>query len=110
VGLYGLLAYTGARRTNEIGIRLALGATAGDVTLMVLRDALAMVTAGLILGAPMVIWGRSLAAMLIQDLTIQTTVPLALGGAAIIAVALLASYVPARRAACVDPMEALRHE
>jgi predicted permease len=57
IGLYGLLAYTVARRTNEIGIRLALGATAGDVRRMVLRDALATVSVGLFVGAPLVIWG-----------------------------------------------------
>ncbi len=68
IGLYGLLAYTVARRTNEIGVRVALGATASDVTWLILRDALATVITGLILGVPMAIWGRSLAATLIQNL------------------------------------------
>ncbi|MBZ5582878.1 MAG: ABC transporter permease [Acidobacteriia bacterium] len=110
IGLYGLLAYTVARRINEIGIRLALGATAGDVTRMVLRDALATVLGGLILGAPMAIWGRALAVTLIQDLPVPTAVPFALAGAGIVAITFVASYVPARRAARVDPIEALRHE
>jgi putative ABC transport system permease protein len=110
IGLYGLLAYSVARRTNEIGIRMALGATASDVTWMVLQDALGTVMAGLLLGAPMAIWGRSLAATLIQDLPIQTTAPLAVATAGIIVIAFMASYVPARRAARVDPVEAVRHE
>jgi hypothetical protein len=110
IGLYGLLGYTVARRTNEIGVRMALGATAGDVSRLVLGDALGMVCAGLVVGASMVLWSRPLAANLIQDLKPESVVPLAFGGGAIIAVALLASYVPARRAAHVDPMVALRHE
>jgi ABC-type antimicrobial peptide transport system permease subunit len=110
IGLYGLLAYTVTRRTNEIGIRVALGATTGDVTWLVLQDALGTVMAGLLLGVPMAIWGRSLAATMIQGLPIQTAVPFAVATVGIIAVAFLASYVPARRAARVDPLEALRHE
>ena len=69
-----------------------------------------MVGAGLVAGASMVLWSRPLAASLVQDLKWESAVPLALGGAAIVAVALAASYVPVRRAARVDPMEALRHE
>ncbi len=110
IGLYGLLAFTVARRTNEIGVRMALGATASGVSRMVLGDALWMVSVGLVLGSAMVLWGRPLAESLIQDLKPDSVAPLAFGGAAIIAVALLASYVPARRAARVDPMVALRHE
>src|SRR6202040_737921 len=68
IGLYGLLAYTVARRINEIGIRMALGATPGRVTWMVLGDALGMVSAGLIVGAPLAFWGKSFAASLIPDL------------------------------------------
>jgi putative ABC transport system permease protein len=110
IGLYGLLAYTVARRTNEIGIRMALGASSGKVARMVLRDAFATVIVGIVFGVPMVIWARSLAAALIQDVSVQTALPLVLGATVIIAIAFLASYVPARRAARVDPMEALRQE
>jgi len=110
IGLYGLLAYTVARRTAEIGIRMALGATARDVSRLVLGDALKMVFAGLLVGALMVLWSRPLAASLVQDLKLESAVPFALGGGAIVAVALLASYVPSRRAARVDPTVALRHE
>jgi ABC-type antimicrobial peptide transport system permease subunit len=66
--------------------------------------------AGLLLGVPIAIGGRSLAATLIQDLPIHSGAPFALATLAIIAVALLASYVPARRATRVDPLEAVRHE
>ncbi len=110
IGLYGLLAYTVTRRINEIGIRMALGATASAVSRLVLRDVLGMVCAGIAAGALMVLWSRPLATSLIADLKLESTAPLAFGGGAIVAVAVLASYVPVRRAARVDPMVALRHE
>jgi putative ABC transport system permease protein len=109
LGLYGLLAYTVARRTTEIGIRMALGATRRDVTRMVLNDALRLVCAGLVLGVPIAIWSQRLAANLIQNLRVDIGLPIAFAAAAMIGVALLAAYVPARRAARVHPMEALRH-
>jgi putative ABC transport system permease protein len=110
IGLYGLLAYTVARRTNEVGIRMALGATASDVSSLILRDALGMVCAGIISGALMVLWSKPLAGSLIQDLKPDTAEALALGGGVIIAVALLGSYIPVRRAVRVDPLVALRHD
>jgi len=110
MGLYGLMAYTVARRTNEIGIRMALGATASSVGRLVLRDVLGMVCAGFVAGISMVLWSRPLATSLLSDLKWESALPLAIGGGAMIAVALLASYVPVRRAARVDPMVALRHE
>jgi predicted permease len=110
IGLYGLLSYTVARRTNEIGIRMALGATESAMSRMVLADALGMVTAGLAIGAPLALWGKSFAASLIQDLPVKSDAPVAFGAVAMVAVALVAAYVPARRAARVEPMEALRYD
>ena len=68
-----------------------------------------MVCAGLAIGAPVAFWGKRLAASLIQDLPAGSSIPIIFGAAAMVAVAVLAAYVPARRAARVEPMEALRH-
>jgi predicted permease len=110
IGLYGLLAYTVARRTNEIGIRMALGATSGSVIRLVLRDVLGMVCAGSVAGAAMVLWSRPLAISVLSDLKWDSAAPLAVGGGVMMAAALLASYVPVRRASRVDPTVALRYE
>lgn len=110
IGLYGLLAYTVARRTNEIGIRMALGATASSVGRLVLREVLGMVCAGFVAGASMVLWSRPLATSVLPDLQWESALPLAIGGGTLMAAALLASCIPVRRAARVDPMVALRHE
>jgi ABC-type antimicrobial peptide transport system permease subunit len=110
IGVYGLLAYTVARRTHEIGVRMALGATQGDVMRMVFRSALGMVCPGLVIGAPLAFWGGKFAARLIPDLPAWNLAIVVFGAGAMITVAFLAACVPARRASRLDPVEALRYE
>jgi ABC-type antimicrobial peptide transport system permease subunit len=110
VGLYGLMAYNVARRTNEIGIRIALGARRPRVIWMILREALAMALVGLGIGLPAALAAsRFLQSFLFQ---MKPTDPLSLTLAAstLLAAALLAGYMPARRAAKVDPWRSLRDE
>jgi len=110
IGIYGLLAYTVARRTSEIGVRMALGATRGAVIRMVLLDALWMAGAGLALGVPLAIWSRRFAASLIAGLPETSALATVAGAAALTAIALAAAYFPALRASRVNPIEALRYE
>jgi ABC-type antimicrobial peptide transport system permease subunit len=110
IGICGLLTYTVARRTNEIGIRMAMGATRTVVSRMVLRDALTMVCVGLALGTPIAFWSNRFAASFIRSLPETNVASIAFGASAMVVLAVLAAYLPARRAARVDPMEALRHE
>jgi putative ABC transport system permease protein len=110
VGLYGVMSYAVTRRTNEIGIRMALGATAHDVVRLVMREVTLLVVLGVGVGmAAAVATTRFLSAMLFG---LEPTDPLTLALATLlmIGVAALAGYLPARRAARVDPMVALRAE
>jgi putative ABC transport system permease protein len=110
VGLYGVLGYSVTRRTAEIGLRLALGASRADVLRSVLRQSLAVVVAGLAIGAPAtMLLSKPLAGLLYG---VAPTDPRILTGAAVslILVGLAAAAVPAARAARVDPLIALRHE
>jgi ABC-type antimicrobial peptide transport system permease subunit len=108
IGLYGLLAYTVTTRTSEIGVRMALGATTDDIARMVLKGAFGLVCAGLVVGVPVAFASQRFAASLVPGLAVKLALPIAIAGAIMIAVALLAAYVPARRAARVQPMDALR--
>jgi predicted permease len=109
-GLYGLLSYAVSRQTNEIGLRLALGAARTQVLGAVVRESLALATAGMTLGLVLALsLGRLAKSMLFQ---VAPTDPIALSGAIFVMtfVAVSAALVPARRAARVDPIVALRHE
>jgi putative ABC transport system permease protein len=110
VGLYGVVAYSVARRTNEIGIRMALGASHRAVMSLILREAGTLVAAGLSAGVLLAAMSGPLAATLLFGL--KPTDPITLGAAAAVlaAVALLASYVPARGATRIQPVQALRVE
>jgi predicted permease len=110
IGLYGLLSYTVAGRTSEIGIRVALGAQQVQVLWFVMQDAVQMLAVGVAVGLP-VAWAASrLISSMLFD--VRPMDPLTIGGAiAVLTLAgALAAFLPARRAACVDAMVALRHE
>ena len=110
IGLYGVMSYGVARRTNEIGIRMALGARGQSVLWLVLREALALVAIGLVVGVLVSLAVTKTAATLLYEL--KPNDPLTIAGATILlaAIAALAGYLPARRASRVDPMVALREE
>jgi predicted permease len=110
VGTYGMVAWQVTRRTQEIGIRLALGAERRNIFWIVLRETLRFVAIGVGIGVPAAVFaGGALRSVLFG---VPPSDPATIAGAAamLIAVALLASYIPARRAAKVEPMEALRYE
>ena len=110
IGLFGLLAYTVARQTKEIGIRMALGATRGRVSRMVATTAVWLVSLGVLLGAPAAFWGTRLAARSVESLQADGAVAIAWAAATLIAVAFIAVYAPTRRATRVEPVIALRAE
>jgi predicted permease len=110
LGLYGLLAYTVTRRTNEIGVRIALGARPASVIAMVVKSALALVLGGLVVGIPIAMAGRRLVEGLVASVPDDSAIPIAAAAAVMIVIALFAAFVPARRAAMVDPTIALRQE
>jgi predicted permease len=110
IGLFGLMSYSVARRTNEIGIRLALGAQRSDVLRMVMRESVLMVGIGLVIGLAVSLMTGRFVGSLLFDLAPTDPLSIGLAMAALSAVSALAGYLPARRAARVDPMIALHYE
>jgi len=110
VGLYGITSYSVARRTSEIGLRMALGADRGKVVRLVLRGAFAQVGLGLALGVPLTLVGAHF--MSDQLYAVRSYDPLSIAIAVVVlsGAAALAGFIPARRAASIEPMEALRME
>jgi predicted permease len=110
VGLYGVIAYSVTQRRNEIGIRVALGARLADITRLVLRQGAALTIAGVLLGVGAALAGGRVVAGLLFDVSAHDPEVFIAVAALLAAVALVASYAPARRAAAVDPAEVLRGE
>ena len=110
IGLYGVVSYGVAQRTNEIGIRLALGAGPGEILRLVLRQGMAMTAVGLALGAIAAVTLTRLLKTFLFGVSPLDPVTFSSGLILMLIVAFLAAYIPARRATRVDPMVALRHE
>ena len=110
VGIYGTISYTVARRTGEIGIRMALGAQRGPVLWMVLREVLILAGVGLAISLPIALGTSRFVQSLLFGIRPNDPLALTLAIGALIAAALVAGGIPARRAARIDPMSALRHE
>lgn len=110
IGLYGTMAYTVARRTSEIGIRMALGARRGDMIWMILRQVLALGLIGLLIGIGTARGASQLIESFLYDIKPNSPMAIATASAILLAAIVLAGYVPARRASRIDPITTVRHE
>jgi macrolide transport system ATP-binding/permease protein len=110
VGLYGTMSYTVARRTGEIGIRMALGAQRGAVVWMVLRQALVLAVVGLAIGVPTALSISRFVESFLFGVKPNSAAALVLAVAILLSAVLVAGYMPARKASRIDPMTAVRHE
>jgi len=110
VGIYGMMAYSVTRRTSEIGLRIALGAAPARIEWMVLRDGLLLIALGVAIGLPLSLAAGRISASLLYGVKSNDPPTFVLTIAVLLGVGVLAACVPARRAAAVEPVEALRHE
>jgi ABC-type antimicrobial peptide transport system permease subunit len=110
VGLYGITSYQVARRTNEIGLRMALGANRANVLGMVIRGAIVQASVGLALGVPIAVFGSRYIADQLYHVRSYDPLSLAVAVLVLSASAVLAAFLPARRAANIEPLAALRME
>lgn len=110
VGIYGIIAYSVAQRTNEIGIRLALGAQPGQVRSMILRESTWITFGGVVVGVIAAFGCARLIRSMLFGVTANDPSTIAGGMLLLLVVALIATWIPARRAASVQPIAALRHE
>ena len=110
LGLYGVLSYAVTQRTNEIGVRMALGATSNEILLFFGRRGLKLTLAGLAIGLVLAVIAARLMTALLYGVRPNYIPTVAVVSLVLLAVAALACFVPARRAAMIDPMEALRCE
>jgi ABC-type antimicrobial peptide transport system permease subunit len=110
VGLYGVTAYTVARRTSEIGIRMALGAKRGGVVAMVMRSALLQTIVGLVIGVPVALYCVKFVKSQLYEMSTVSVSAIAFAIMMLTAAACVAGLIPARRAASIEPMQALRTE
>jgi ABC-type antimicrobial peptide transport system permease subunit len=110
VGLYGVMMYSVSLRTREIGVRMALGAQRMSVLRMVLRDAAILLVAGIAIGAASSLASASILQSMLYSIGPRDPAVMTFVCAAVAIVGLAAAYIPARRAATVDPMVALRYE
>ena len=110
IGLFGLMSYNVSRRTNEIGIRMALGAQRRDVLSLVMRESMILVAIGVVAGLAIALGAGHLVTTLLYGLPPTDVISIALATGVMILVSTVAGYIPARRASRVDPMVALHYE
>ena len=110
IGIYGVMSYAVGQRVHEIGIRMALGARAGDVLSLVLRQGLSLVVMRIVIGLMGAVWLTEAMKSLLFGVSPNDPPTFAIVSALLLAVAAAPTYIPARRATKVDPMVALRYE